>query len=81
MIVSAVGPSADLVHDKQTGLHFEPGNVADLVKTVTWWLDHPEVHEPMKARARQEYEAMFTPEANAERLLKISDQAIQRRAA
>jgi glycosyltransferase involved in cell wall biosynthesis len=81
MIVSAVGPSADLVHDKQTGLHFEPGNVEDLVKTVTWWLDHPEVHEPMKARARQEYEAMFTPEANAERLLKIYDQAIQRRAA
>jgi glycosyltransferase involved in cell wall biosynthesis len=69
VIASKLGAMAELVHHRRTGLHFHPGDPADLVRQVDWALAHPQEWENMGRNARVEYERCYTPERNYELLM------------
>jgi glycosyltransferase involved in cell wall biosynthesis len=75
VIASAHGTMTELVKHRQTGLHFRPGDIADLITQVRWALSHPDEMNEMGRRARQEYEAHYTPERNYELLMGAYDLA------
>jgi glycosyltransferase involved in cell wall biosynthesis len=80
VITSRLGSMAEIVQDGVTGLHFEPGNVADLAAKVEWAWNHPEELTRMGRAARGEYEAKYQPGANYEMLMDIYRGAMARRA-
>lgn len=77
VIVANIGAIAELVENKRTGLHFEPGNAIDLGKQVEWLLAHPAELAEMRKAARAEYEAKYTAERNYELLMQIYERAIE----
>jgi glycosyltransferase involved in cell wall biosynthesis len=78
-VVSArLGSMAELVRDGETGLHFEPGDVADLSAKAEWAWNHPDELSRMGAAARGEYEAKYNPSANYEMLMRIYRGAMAR---
>lgn len=79
VIASRLGAMADLVTDGQTGLLFEDRNPHDLAAKVRWMMDHPAETAAMGARARLEYQARYTPEANYAQLWSIYEQALEQR--
>jgi len=74
-IASRLGAMAEIVQDGVTGLHFEPGNAADLAAKVEWAWEHPAEMAAMGRAARAEYEAKYTPERNYEMLMQIYERA------
>jgi len=76
VIASRLGSMAEIVQDGVTGLHFEPGDAADLARKVEWAWNHPEETARMGRAARAEYEAKYTPEVNYKLLMDIYSRAI-----
>ena len=72
---------AEIVSDRHTGLHFTPGDAADLAAKVEWAWSHPRETEVMGRAARAEYEAKYTAERNYEMLMQIYLDSIERHAA
>ena len=60
-----------------TGLHFEPGDPADLATKVRWAVDNPSDMRHMGDNARRVYEDRYTPELNYRQLMAIYDEAVQ----
>lgn len=77
VIASRLGSMAEIVEDGVTGLHFTPGDAADLAAKVRWAAAHPEEMRRMGANARRVYEDKYTPEANYRQLISIYEQAIE----
>jgi len=75
ILASRIGALAELVEDGVTGLHFHPGDPADLAAKVRWAHDHPAEMAEMGANARRRYERSYTPEANYTRLMEIYEEA------
>ncbi len=78
VIAARLGSMVELVRDGEAGLHFEPGNVADLSAKAEWAWNHPDELSRMGAAARAEYEAKYNPSANYEMLMKIYRGAMAR---
>ena len=76
VVASRLGAMREIVEDGRTGLHFEPGDPADLAAKALWAWRHPGRLEEMGRRARAEYEARYTPKRNLEILLSIYGRAI-----
>lgn len=76
VIASRLGGMAEIVEDGRTGLHFTPGDAADLAAKVTWAREHPDEMAAMGRNARAEYEAKYTPERNYELLMAIYQTAM-----
>lgn len=51
---------AEVVTDKNTGLHFHSGDASDLASKVSWLWHHPEESKRIGCEARVEYENKFT---------------------
>ncbi len=77
VIASRLGAMVEIIEDGHTGLHFTPGDAADLAAKVRWAESHPEEMRRMGANARRDYEEKFTPEANYPQLMAIYEQAIE----
>lgn len=75
IVASRLGAMAELVTEGVTGLHFNPGDAADLAAKVRWAAANPEVLHQMSANARETYERYYTPQANYVRLMEIYDEA------
>jgi glycosyltransferase involved in cell wall biosynthesis len=71
VIASRLGSMAELVRHGQTGLHFEPGNPADLARQVERALEHPAELARMGRNARLEYERCYTPDVNYAMLMTL----------
>lgn len=71
VIAANIGAIAELVEHGRTGLHFQPGNAADLAAQVEWVLQHQREWELMRQEARAEYEAKYTAQQNYHRLMEI----------
>ncbi len=78
VIASRLGALAEIVADGRTGLHFTPGDAADLAARVAWAWEHPEEMAAMGRNARAEYEAKYTAERNYALLMDIYQAAIER---
>ena len=76
VIASRLGATAEIVEDKVTGLHFNPGDAEDLVRKVRWASEHPEDMLHMGRNARRNYEKKYTPEINYRQLMAIYAEAI-----
>ena len=79
VIASNIGANAEVVHDGETGLHFESGDAADMARKVRWAWEHADEMRVMGARARAQYERDFRPERNYEMLIDIYQRALARR--
>jgi glycosyltransferase involved in cell wall biosynthesis len=71
VIASRLGAMQEIVHHGRTGLHFAPGDAADLASTVEWACSHPEEMREMGRNARGEFEEKYTAAANYEMLMAI----------
>jgi glycosyltransferase involved in cell wall biosynthesis len=60
-----------MVANLRTGLHFVPGDGADLAAKVEWAWTHPAEMERMGMAARLEFERKYTAERNYEQLLSL----------
>lgn len=74
VICSRLGAMQEIVADGRTGLHFTPGDAADLAAKIEWAWTHPEEMAAMGRAARAEYEAKYTAEANYKILMRIYQQ-------
>ena len=75
VIAARIGAVAEVVEDGQTGLHFRPGDAADLADKVRWALEHPDEWGVMRVTARRRFEALYTAERNYEMLMALYDEA------
>lgn len=74
VIAANIGAIAELVDSGRTGLHFRPGDAADLADKVKWVLANPEKLTQMRQEARLEFEAKYTALQNYQQLMEIYQQ-------
>jgi glycosyltransferase involved in cell wall biosynthesis len=79
VIASRLGAMEEIVADGRTGLHFTPGDAADLAAKAEWAWAHPEEMAAMGRAARAEYEAKYTAERNYEMLMEIYERVVRER--
>ena len=72
---SRLGGLASILDHGRTGLHFEPGNPADLAAKVQQFLAEPQELNRMRQAARQECERNYTADANHRALMAIYQRA------
>lgn len=78
VIASRLGAMASLVRHGETGLHFRPGDAADLAAQVRWMLAHPATWATMRRHARAEYLREYTPERNYQLLMRLYNRLLER---
>jgi glycosyltransferase involved in cell wall biosynthesis len=71
------GALAELVDDGRTGVHFEPGNVANLAAAVDDLLSRPGDLAAMRRNARAEFEAKYDPVRNYAALMRTYARATE----
>jgi glycosyltransferase involved in cell wall biosynthesis len=76
-IVSGHGSLGELVQHGVTGLHFRPGDAADLALKIDWMRTHPSLWEQMALAARASFDQHFTPQRNYAMLMRIYQSAIE----
>jgi glycosyltransferase involved in cell wall biosynthesis len=78
VIVPHLGSMAEIVSDGVTGLHFRPGDTADLAAKIDWIQAHPDAVQHMAKQAHLAYTANYTPDRNYEQLMAIYRQVSDR---
>ena len=78
VIASNLGSMSMLIRPGYTGLHFRPGDAADLAAQVEWAIAHPAEMEVMGTHARHEYETLYAADRNYDLLLQVYGLAIDR---
>jgi len=76
VIASKTGGLKDLVDDRRTGLHFEPGSSDQLREKVFWMMSHPDERNEMARQSRIEYELRYSADANYPQLMEAYRLAI-----
>jgi glycosyltransferase involved in cell wall biosynthesis len=76
VITSGHGAPAEIVIDREMGLHFEAANSEDFASQVVWAWTHTEELRDMGRAARREYEEKYTSEVNYQRLMEIYGMAL-----
>ena len=74
---SKIGTPAYIVQNAITGAHFQPGDIDDMVKQLSFLIEHPELLREMGKNARKEYENKYTPERNFQMIKEIYQEAIE----
>jgi glycosyltransferase involved in cell wall biosynthesis len=77
VICSRLGAMQEIVEDGRTGLHFVPGNAADLAEKLDWAWEHAARLRVMGKEARQEYETKYTAAKNYPILMDIYQRAMR----
>jgi glycosyltransferase involved in cell wall biosynthesis len=81
VIASKLGAMAEIVDDGRTGLHFKPGDAADLAAKVRLLLAEPQKLARMRKAARGKFDESFRAEANHKRLMALYQLALKRQPA
>jgi glycosyltransferase involved in cell wall biosynthesis len=71
VIASRLGAMEELVTHGQTGLHFAPGDAADLADRILQLWEAPELREHLRVQARREFENHYTADRNYQALMAI----------
>jgi glycosyltransferase involved in cell wall biosynthesis len=79
VIATGQDPTAEMVADRRTGLHFTPGDEADLAAKVEWAWNHPAEMETMGLAARREFERKYTADQNYGQLVGLYKTLLARR--
>jgi len=75
VICSGFGGMAEIVEPQNTGLHFGPGDEADLADKIEWAWEHQQSLAEMGRGARRVFERLYTAEINYKLLLQIYEKA------
>jgi len=78
VLCSRLGGMQEIVADSCTGLHFTPGDAADLAEKVQWAWSNPEEISAMGLAARAEFEGKYSAERNFGMLTEIYESVIAR---
>lgn len=78
VLTSKIGALAELVEDGRTGLHFNPGDLDDMVKKIEWVISNQDQLKKMRRNARTAFEDRYTRARNYEILMKIYQTASSR---
>ncbi|WP_448600094.1 glycosyltransferase family 4 protein [Thermoleptolyngbya sp.] len=78
VVASNIGAIAELVDAGRTGLHFQPGNIDDLVNTVLKLVQHPEQAAQMRLEARKEFEDKYSVEHHYQQIMTLYAQLSQK---
>jgi glycosyltransferase involved in cell wall biosynthesis len=76
VVAAGHGAAAELVADGSTGLHFRPGDAADLAAKVIHLNSHPALRRVMRTAARSDFENRYTADVNYRSLLGIYQRAL-----
>lgn len=76
VLCSRLGSLAEIVEDRLTGLHFNPGDAEDLASKLEWAWNHPLELAKMGRAARSKYETHYTAGKNYSLLMGIYQQAM-----
>jgi glycosyltransferase involved in cell wall biosynthesis len=76
VLCSRLGSLPEIVEDRVTGFHFNPGDAEDLASKVEWAWNHPLELTKMGRAARVKYEMDYTAEKNYSLLMGIYEQAL-----
>lgn len=76
VLCSRLGAMQELVADRLTGLHFNPGDAQDLSQKITWAWDHPSELTAMRLAARRVYEKRYTARVNYAQLVQLYSRVI-----
>ena len=82
VVASRIGSLAEVIHDGETGLHFEPGNPQDLAQKVKLITEQSETAQRMGNKARQLFMEKYTAEQSFAHLMGVYQRAqedLQRR--
>jgi glycosyltransferase involved in cell wall biosynthesis len=79
VVVSKLGAMAAIVDDGRTGLHFRPGDPADLAAKVRQILADPLELARMRRAARLEFDQKFTADSSYKSLMEIYRRALSGR--
>lgn len=78
ILASAIGGLQEIVEERSEGLHFRPGDPADLQRAVHQVRTEPALLAQMGARARARYLHRLSPNSNGRLLLNIYAELIKR---
>ena len=76
IIASKLGSMGEIIEDKKTGLHFEPGSSKDLVEKVKFLNENKQEGEQMSANVLSEFKSKYSEKINYETLIKIYKKVI-----
>jgi glycosyltransferase involved in cell wall biosynthesis len=81
VLVSGHGAMAEIVADRQTGLHFTPSDADSLAALIEWASEHSCELRELGRAGRREFERKYTAAANHQALMHIYDVAARQLAA
>ncbi len=79
VVAANVGAMGEIIHDGETGRHFQRGDPVDLARVVADAFAHPEQLARMRACARAEFDLRYTADENHRQLMEIYSQAMKAR--
>lgn len=75
ILASNLGNMSSLVSNRETGIHFQPGDAEDLAQKVEWIFSNPEQLSKMRKKCRETYEEKYTATINYQNLLTVYQRA------
>jgi glycosyltransferase involved in cell wall biosynthesis len=78
VIASRIGALCDTVREGKTGLHFTPGNPADLARAMRRLWDDPALCRTLGAAAYADVASRFSEDAHFDRLIAAYERALDR---
>jgi glycosyltransferase involved in cell wall biosynthesis len=76
VLAARLGAMEEIIDNGRTGLHFSPGDPADLAQKMEWAWSHPAAMRAMGSEARGEYESRYTADKNYQQLMEIYQRAM-----
>jgi glycosyltransferase involved in cell wall biosynthesis len=77
VVCSCLGAMKEIIDDRGTGLHFNPGDAGGLAQRVAWACTHPDEMSDMGRAARRKYKREYTAQRNYELTMEIYETALQ----
>jgi len=76
VVATDLGSRRELVHQNETGLLFESGNVGQLTEAISYLARRPQVAEEMGAAGRRWVEAHHSPESHYAQLMQLYEKMV-----
>jgi len=76
VVASDLGSRRELVHERETGLLFQPGNIGQLTDAISYLASRPQLTEEMGAAGRRWVETHHSPEDHYRQLMQLYERMV-----